>query len=599
MAKLEGIIYKAFENFVVFRGYAPIGDLAKVSKRPEAYQRIANDEHKRDIVNFLAKGEYTYFPELVLAYRGANLRELIDSLQGKDDVEYEAEEFVVGLKVLKERVPYSGYRARHAQLTIDNNTLTRVDGNHRLEPFSSEKSWWWPFVEAEIPAGYSEEEIEQWKTQRIAGFKNKIEEIIVPFSVVISNEEIADQFEASIFNNINFKQLPLKQEKNIQNIHKFLTYSEELGKAHKLTIDLINLVETSHFIGLTHLSKQEHEENEVYRTACLKIAKLLIDKKEKLEKEDTKSQKEKTINEIRKKINTAENEISRFQSLLSKEKEKKKIEDIEHRKNGIAKEKERLERSFDIEQRNLQKIEQFLQSAIDINKIEIAIQSLRTTYAIFGEHQGNLSMLAALIYYKLLDESKFNSFVDWIIRNGIHKIPADDYLPTHNAISLIALFERIYEAKRKEVFISMQFGDPQSEMIFEKIVQTIEKYNIRKGYDITITPIRVDQTLKSEMFTISDEIFRAIENSSLIIADLSSRNINVYHEVGYAMGLAQAKGMPSPVILLYKEDTTFNGGMDNDKFIGFNLRGESQLRFKTYKQLMDGVTERLEKHFEV
>ena len=39
MAKLEGIIYKAFENFVVFRGYAPIGVLAEVSKRPDAYQR--------------------------------------------------------------------------------------------------------------------------------------------------------------------------------------------------------------------------------------------------------------------------------------------------------------------------------------------------------------------------------------------------------------------------------------------------------------------------------------------------------------------------------------------------------------------------------
>ena len=40
MAKLEGIIYKAFENFIVFRGYAPIGELAEVSKRPDAYQRM-------------------------------------------------------------------------------------------------------------------------------------------------------------------------------------------------------------------------------------------------------------------------------------------------------------------------------------------------------------------------------------------------------------------------------------------------------------------------------------------------------------------------------------------------------------------------------
>ena len=55
MAKLEGIIYKAFENFVVFRGYAPIGVLAEVSKRPEAYQRIADEEHKREIIRFLKK----------------------------------------------------------------------------------------------------------------------------------------------------------------------------------------------------------------------------------------------------------------------------------------------------------------------------------------------------------------------------------------------------------------------------------------------------------------------------------------------------------------------------------------------------------------
>ena len=39
--------------------------------------------------------------------------------------------------------------------------------------------------------------------------------------------------------------------------------------------------------------------------------------------------------------------------------------------------------------------------------------------------------------------------------------------------------------------------------------------------------------------------------------------------------------------------------IDADHFIGFNLRGESQLRFETYKQLEDGLMERLEKHYEV
>lgn len=54
------------------------------------------------------------------------------------------------------------------------------------------------------------------------------------------------------------------------------------------------------------------------------------------------------------------------------------------------------------------------------------------------------------------------------------------------------------------------------------------------------------------------------------------------------------------MIFLYKEDTEYNGGkQDVDEFIGFNLRNLSQLRFKDYKQLVDGLVERLEKHYEV
>ena len=157
------------------------------------------------------------------------------------------------------------------------------------------------------------------------------------------------------------------------------------------------------------------------------------------------------------------------------------------------------------------------------------------------------------------------------------------------------MFEQIHRAKANEIFISMQFGDSQSELIYEKIVRAIEKFNAKhKTITLNARPIRVDRTIESSTFSIQDKILDAIQSCSLIIADLSSANINVYHEIGYAMGVAQSHNMIPNMILLYKEDKK-----DVDKFIGFNLRNLSQLRFKDYFQLIDGLVERLEKHYGV
>lgn len=82
--------------------------------------------------------------------------------------------------------------------------------------------------------------------------------------------------------------------------------------------------------------------------------------------------------------------------------------------------------------------------------------------------------------------------------------------------------------------------------------------------------------------------------------ELIEPTINVYHEIGYAMGVAESHNMIPNMILLYKEDTNYNREKkDIDKFVGFNLRNLSQLRFKDYKQLVDGLVDRLEKHYGV
>ena len=68
----------------------------------------------------------------------------------------------------------------------------------------------------------------------------------------------------------------------------------------------------------------------------------------------------------------------------------------------------------------------------------------------------------------------------------------------------------------------------------------------------------------------------------------------------FKKGIAKAKGIEPPLILLYKTDTEFNKEKkDTDKFVGFNLRDINQLRFSTYKELTDQLTERLDVYFDI
>ena len=238
----------------------------------------------------------------------------------------------------------------------------------------------------------------------------------------------------------------------------------------------------------------------------------------------------------------------------------------------------------------------------DVNYIENAIYKLQSVYNEFSVSQrGNIAFLCALVYYALLDEAQLNAFVKWAQVNGINQIVTPDELSVDSSLNLINMFEQIYQSKKNEVFVSMQFGDSQSELIYEKIIRAIELFNQKhSGIRLNLHPIRIDRTIEQNTYSIQDKILDAIQNCSLIIADLSSHNINVYHEIGYAMGIAKSNKMLPNMILLYKEDTDHNKDKtDVDKFVGFNLRNLSQLRFKDYDQLVEGLVKRLEKHYEV
>lgn len=598
MAKLEGIIYKTFDHYVVLRGFAPIKDLAIISHKPDSYQRNALDDHKEEIIEFLANGEYRYFPEITLACRVLDYENFARNIGVDNAVDRDDAQFVSGLKVLSERLPF-GYRARHAYLIKETNTeLVRVDGNHRLEPFDDPNDSIWTKVNADI---------------------NILEKLVVPYTIIFSAKEYADKFEAGIFHNINFKQKPLRQEASLKIISDLGVFddTEKLGSEYPMALQLIEKIKSGRYYKIPWLKVTMDVENEYYRTACLRIIQLLdvrtkviksvIEKEnERLKKtEISKKEAQKAFEEQKANYQKARETFEKFK--FDENSELRKISQKEYYEEESIfqiKRNELLEAEY-AEKSSLHKVkmyETFWHNVTSMDSIINAIDVAHGEYDLFKENEyGNIAFLCAMVYYALLDKNKLKSFVNWAMQNGITKIIEPDDLSKSSSNNLVNMFEQIHQAKANEIFISMQFGDSQSELIYEKIVRAIEKFNVKhKNITLNVRPIRVDRTVESSTFSIQDKILDAIQSCSLIIADLSSANINVYHEIGYAMGVAQSHNMIPNMILLYKEDTDHNKERrDIDKFIGFNLRNLSQLRFKDYSQLVDGLVNRLEKHFGV
>lgn len=603
MAKLEGIIYKTFNHYVVLRGFAPIKDLAEISHKPDSYQRPAITSHKDDIIRFLGdnNNEYRYFPEITLACRVNDYEELIRSIGGSNDVDWEDARVIPGLKVLSQRIPFTGYRARHANLVKNNNRdIVRVDGNHRLESFDNKDDDIWL----------------EYDMKEIGG-------LIVPFTVIFSNAEVADRFEAGIFHNINFKQVPLRIEASLRIIIDVDAFDdkEKLGKEYPLAIKLIKHIEKADLRTIPWLQNHNNIETDYYRTSCLRIIQLLQHQENIIQKKKDEAEKlyKKSNNELKEKdniIKTAGEDIESLHNSLRRQEieysdfrfrseyreTKDNLKNVKNNKTLLVRERDELKHSLHYYNSIATKCTYYLSNIKDVNYIENAIYKLQSVYNEFSVSQrGNIAFLCALVYYALLDEAQLNAFVKWAQVNGINQIVTPDELSVDSSLNLINMFEQIYQSKKNEVFVSMQFGDSQSELIYEKIIRAIELFNQKhSGIRLNLHPIRIDRTIEQNTYSIQDKILDAIQNCSLIIADLSSHNINVYHEIGYAMGIAKSNKMLPNMILLYKEDTDHNKDKtDVDKFVGFNLRNLSQLRFKDYDQLVEGLVKRLEKHYEV
>ena len=244
----------------------------------------------------------------------------------------------------------------------------------------------------------------------------------------------------------------------------------------------------------------------------------------------------------------------------------------------------------------------------EVERIRQALIAVNAYFSASGGRalraSGCHGVLTAFLYFALKNEARqLPAFERWIQNNRIDRLsPATTTrgLGYHyhlgrtqavDAASLVDVFESVLSARQRQIFISMAFREETQET-FETIKKTVRQINDKHQLDIRLREIRIDQFNKGHSYTIDDEILRVIEGCGLLIADLTFGNRNIYHEIGYLMGLNRGKGLAQENYILIADKKTRGAELESD--IGFNLKSWQQLRFDSTRQLEEGLTASIE-----
>lgn len=221
----------------------------------------------------------------------------------------------------------------------------------------------------------------------------------------------------------------------------------------------------------------------------------------------------------------------------------------------------------------------------DSTGLLVAVQAINAVYADERlSRSTSPGLFSAFLFFALQGGAINQQFIQWVLKNHLYE------LKTINASDLIRIFEKVAQSRKRQVFVSMQFqlnGKPNAN--WNPIESAIKDLNRDHDLDIKLVPIRVDRFDKGFSYAINDEILRLIESSGLLIADLTGGNKNVYHEIGYLMGLNQGKGLPHENFILLH-----NGSIGDAKSdVGFNLDGIKQLRVEDTDTLREEVRQQV------
>lgn len=200
--KLTGIIEDVFRGVTIFRGYATLKTLAKLSIST-SYQRGKDPDRIDAIKDYISKSSYVFYPELILGWQLDNP----DAIRIiKEEENTNSVSLNNGIKIRKAKFKFKslplGEEPKTKVVTIEiPNTFNelifnRIDGNHRLSVADMIKD-------------------------ETGTYDSEICNQIVPFSLIIQNKSTdANKFESAYFYLINSKAKSLTTEDNLKAIFK-------------------------------------------------------------------------------------------------------------------------------------------------------------------------------------------------------------------------------------------------------------------------------------------------------------------------------------------------------------------------------------------
>jgi hypothetical protein len=530
---LSGILHSSLGGFTVVRGVAPLGDLARCSGHNPAYQRNLIETHREEIERFLSDRKYLFFPEVVLS---ASLQFDFNAYKGKRAVNPIADIFAG-----------KGFESNVNGLAV--RVLKMRVGKQVLGASPAPEIAFIELPEAQLTKGLALFRIDGNHRLSAAQDTKQGDErynLPTPFCVVLHDDVVLSQrFEKVVFHNINAKQIPLTSEENLRLIldvgddqlfdDKVLLESPSFGPPYYLARKLFREMDARYLAGLRKPLENPY-------TLSLALTQFLRAKDEAVSKADS--------------ADALATQLPRLRDALRAVNE---IYEKPHR------------------------------------------QSLREA--------GCQGVLVAFVHFALKNEGRqLASFKRWVVSNRIDRLAptsATRNLGYHyhlgrtqavDAASLVEVFESILTARSRDVFVSMEFGS-HTDAVFRAIETAIEKVNDvyrLQALNLALRPIRIDRVNVGHSYTIDTEILKVIDGAGLLIADLTQSNKNVYHEVGFLMGLNQGRGDAHDNFILIADKHKIK---DND--IGFNLRAWQQVRFNDTLELTNKLVESLETRYQL